>query len=268
MRKKLLTLAMVMTMVVATTACGDSEGGDGNTTQTTKQNNENAGTTGSSDDTSKDDSNEETTGAKTEIEEYVDTIEDDKYGIAQYIKDTYPDAGIKFKKEMVIEKQDITGETANLLNTDLSYTVSSDWTSGRSSEINDSVGSTYRPEEWNMLSERISVGVTDEYGRQECTEDKYVELIKKCVDEHAGGKTLYEIDSVYKVNINGYEGYGIEIYSSQYNGRSYIFWMYIEGHVYSVELSGMLSNLVRPSEELYNGVIESGLAIISTINVK
>lgn len=268
MRKKLLTIAMVMTMAAATTACGASEENNGNATQTTKQNNENAGTTDSSDDTSKDDSNEETTDAKTEVEEYVDTIEDDKYSIAQYIKDTYPDAGMKFKEEMIIEKQNIKGETANLLDTGLSFTVTSEWNSYRTSEINDSVGTTYRPEEWNMLSERIAVIITDEFARQECTEEKYVELMKKSIDEYVEFGALYEKVIVYKVNINGYEGYGIESHPSQQNGRSYMFWMYIDGHVYSVELSGIISDLVRPSDELYNEVIESAMSVISTITCK
>lgn len=265
MRKKLLTLAMVVTMATAITACGGSEDDNGNATQTTKQNNENDGTADSSDDTSKDDSNEETTGDKAEVEEYVDTIEDDKYEIAQFIKDTYPDANVKLKKEMVIEKQDIEGEMANLFDTDLSYTVTSEWELCVTAEKSDLVTYRYQPEERDLLSDRIYVTITAENDRQECTEDEYVRYIKQYIDSYAKYDALYEKVIVYRVNINGYEGYGIETYKSQCTGRSYMFWLYIDGHVYSVELKGIASKSVGASDELHNEVEESAMSVISTI---
>ncbi len=265
MRKKLLTLAMIVTMAATITACGGSEDDNGNATQTTKHSNENEGTTGSSDDTSKDsskdDSDEETTDDKAEVEEYVDTIEDDKYDIAQYIKDTYPDAGIKFKKEMVIEKQDIEGEKVNLFDTDLSYTVTSEWELCEAEGKIDYVIYRYHPEEMDLLSYRIYVTITAENDRQECTEDEYVRYIKHYIDSYRSDETAI----VYKVNINGYEGYGIETYRSQCTGRTYMFWLYIDGHVYSVELKGIVSKSIGASDELHNEVEERAMSVISTI---
>lgn len=274
MRKRLLTLAMVMSVALFATACGDDESGDA--VKTTKENSENAGNTDSSDEISKDDSkddsngasDEETTEANVEEEEYVDTIENDEYGIAQYIKDTYPDADIKFKKEMILEKKDIAGENVQILDTNLSFTMSDEWQFKGSMDTEDWVRYRYNPDERNLMNEHMDIIITARYDRQECTEEQYIECIQNSIADYVEYGALHDKVSVYKVNINGYEGYGIESFPSKDDGKKELFLMYIDGHIYSVSLGEYISKLLCVPDELYNEVFESALSVISTMSVE